>query len=183
MPLPASVVVREASETDIAEIVVLSADARASTASVTGLEPTTDDELRGHLSLYMAAGGSVWAADLDGRVVGFALARTVGPHLFAEAPGIVIDTIFVDPAARRAGVGHALVARVAQAAGDVGAPFVYGTPQAGSRTMQRFLARLGFAPSLGYRVVPTASLAARLNPAPVTGAIDASAVAAMTGGA
>jgi N-acetylglutamate synthase-like GNAT family acetyltransferase len=115
-----------------------------------------------HLSVYLAAGGRVLVTELDGRIVGFVLARTVGPYLFADHPAWIIDLLFVALDARRRGVGRSLVAGIAALAGENDAPHVYVGASAGDRGMQRFLARLGFAPAAGHRVVATSTLLRRL---------------------
>lgn len=145
--------VRSADRDDLVVVAALSAAARPGTG---------EEALRQHLSVFVAAGGTVLVADLEGRVVGFLLARSVGPHLFADLPAVVIDTLFVSPDARRRGIGHALVAGVAALAGEAGSPYVYANSPTGDRGIQRFLARLGFGPAAGHRVVATPTLLRRL---------------------
>jgi len=153
--------VRPADRDDLVVVAALSAAARPGTA---------EEPLRHHLSIYTAAGGAVLVAEQDGLVVGFLLARTVGPHLFADQAAVVIDTLYVTPDSRRRGIGHALVAGVAALAGEAGAPYVYAYSPTGDRGIQRFLARLGFGPAVGHRVVSTPTLLRRLaqegTPAP-----------------
>ncbi len=153
--------VRPAERDDLVVVAALSAAARPG---------TPEEPLRQHLSVYLAAGGAVLVAELEGLVVGFLLARTLGPHLFSDSNAIVIDTLFVTPDARRRGVGHALVAGVAALAGEAGAQHVYAMASTGDRGILRFLARLGFGPAAGHRVVSTPTLLRRLaqegTPAP-----------------
>lgn len=115
-----------------------------------------------HLSVFLASGGRVYVAD-DDEIVGFLLARVVEASLFSPTKATVIDAVYVDPPARRHGIGHALMALAAGLAAEVEAPYVYASPPSGDRSMQRFLARLGFAPVLGHRLVPTPTLLRRLG--------------------
>ncbi|MCL2596042.1 MAG: hypothetical protein FWD83_11045, partial [Promicromonosporaceae bacterium] len=46
--------------------------------------------------------------------------------------------------------------------GEAGAPYVYASSPVNDRSMQRFLARLGFGPAAGHRVVATPLLLRRL---------------------
>jgi predicted N-acetyltransferase YhbS len=162
--------VRPAERDDLVVVAALTATARGASPVVTPVDHAGEDVLRTHLSVYVASGGTVLVAELDGHVVGFLLARSVGPSLFAEQPALVVDALYVTPDTRRRGVGHALVAGAAALAGEAGAPFVYGSPPMGDRGMQRFLARLGFAPAAGHRVVATPTRLRRLaqegTPAP-----------------
>ncbi len=59
-------------------------------------------------------------------------------------------------------MGHALLSATAELAASSGATHVYSVPIPGSRGVQRFLARLGFGPVAGHRVVSTAVLQRRL---------------------
>ncbi|PZR51905.1 GNAT family N-acetyltransferase [Xylanimonas oleitrophica] len=153
--------IRPADRDDLVAVAALTAAARAVAPLGVPAEHATEDALLTHLSVYLASGGQVLVAEVDGQVVGFLLARTVGPHLFATESALVVDTLFVAPDARRRGVGHSLVSGAAALAGEAGAQHVYGVPPAGDRGMQRFLARLGFAPAAGHRVVATSALLRR----------------------
>jgi len=115
-----------------------------------------------HLSVFDASGGRIFVADAEG-IVGYLLARVVEPHLFSATRATIIDALYVDPPARRHGIGHALMALAAGLATEVEAPYVYASPTAGDRGSQRFLARLGFAPVAGHRVVATPTLLRRLG--------------------
>ncbi|MCL1871266.1 MAG: GNAT family N-acetyltransferase [Promicromonosporaceae bacterium] len=154
--------VRPADRDDLVVVAALSASARPASPAEVTVDLGGEEALRNHLSVYLAAGGQLLVADIDGHVVGFVLARTVEPHLFATEPAIVVDTLFVTPDTRRRGVGHALIAGIAAIAGEAGSPYVYAGAPSGDRAMQRFLARLGFAPAAGHRVVPTPVLLRRL---------------------
>ncbi|QAY62505.1 GNAT family N-acetyltransferase [Xylanimonas allomyrinae] len=153
--------VRSADRDDIVVVAALVAATRPSSVGAQ-VDHAGEDVVRTHLSVYVAAGGTVLVASLDGHVVGFLLVRSVGPHLFATETAFVIDTLLVTPDARRRGIGHALVGGVAALAGEAGAAYVYAGVPAGDRGMHRFLARLGFAPTAGHRVVATSTLLRRL---------------------
>ncbi|MDR0482862.1 MAG: GNAT family N-acetyltransferase [Cellulomonadaceae bacterium] len=154
---------------DVAEIATLTADAGAVASVGAGQEPVTREEMLHHLSIFRAAQGSILCAHHEGHLTGFIMTRTVGPYLFAESPGVVIDALYVDAEYRRQGVGVALIHAIAAAADEAGAPFVYGASSSSDRAMQRFLGQLGFAPVAGHRVVATAVLMQNLaddaNPA------------------
>lgn len=154
--------VRPADRDDLVVVAALTASARPTTTVGVPVEHGGEDAIRTHLSVYLASGGHVLVAELDGHIVGFVLARTVGPHLFADLAAWVVDSLFVTPDSRRRGIGHSLVAGVAALAGEAGAPYVYAAATTGDRGMQRFLARLGFAPAAGHRVVSTPTLLRRL---------------------
>jgi GNAT superfamily N-acetyltransferase len=129
-------------------------------------QQTSEDLLKTHLSVYLAAGGQVLVATLDSHVVGFVLARTVGPLLWAATPACVIDLLFVMPDARRRGVGRALVGSIAEFADQAQSPYVYANVASGDRRLHRFLAGLGFGPAAGHRVVATATLLRKLAQEP-----------------
>lgn len=149
-------VVRPAASDDLQHIVDL---------GVRGRSEVVDTEAGlTHLSVFDASGGRIFVADSDG-IVGYLLARIVEPHLFSSTRAVIVDALYVDPPMRRQGIGHALLALVAGLATEVDAPYIYASPTAGDRGSQRFLARLGFAPVAGHRVVPTPTLLRRLGEA------------------
>ncbi|ACZ30537.1 GCN5-related N-acetyltransferase [Xylanimonas cellulosilytica DSM 15894] len=154
--------VRAADRDDLVVVAALTAVARPAATVGVPVDTAGEDAIRTHLSVYLASGGHVLVAELDGHIVGFTLARTAGPYLFADIAAWVVDTLYVTPDARRRGVGHSLVAGVAALAGESGAPYVYAGATSSDRGMQRFLARLGFAPAAGHRVVATPTLLRRL---------------------
>jgi GNAT superfamily N-acetyltransferase len=155
--------VHPASHDDVASVAALIASARTQVSMGVPMDVTEgEDALRLHLSVFLAAGGTLLVAVLGDRVVGFVLARTVGPHLFAQSPAWIIDLLYVAPDARRHGAGRALVGGVASLAAAATAPYVYVGASAGDRGMRRFMSRLGFGPAAGHRVVATATLQRRL---------------------
>ncbi|WP_255371627.1 GNAT family N-acetyltransferase [Cellulosimicrobium sp. CUA-896] len=158
-----AVEVRSATGDDLPGIAALCAEARTESASGAQLCAPDEERLVRHLSVLLALpGGSVLAAVQDGRPVGFVLARVLDPHLFADEPSLYVEAVYVGEDARRRGVGHALLSATAELAAASGASHVYSVPIPGSRGVQRFLARLGFAPVAGHRVVATGVLQRRL---------------------
>ncbi|GAB4085734.1 hypothetical protein GCM10028784_23640 [Myceligenerans cantabricum] len=143
----------------VAELAVRGRDEAPAGAQVTAGDT---ERLREQLSVLLAVEGQVLVAEQAGKIVGVVLGRVVGPHLFALRPALYLDTVFVAPDARRRGVGHALLRAVAVLAADTDCDEVYAAPVAGTRGVQRFLARLGFKPACGHRVVPTTTLLRRL---------------------
>ncbi|MBD5787327.1 GNAT family N-acetyltransferase [Cellulosimicrobium terreum] len=155
--------VRPAVGDDLPAVAALCSEARLESASGAQLCAPDTDRLVRHLSVLLALpGGNVLVALQDGRPVGFVLARVLEPHLFADEPSLYVEAVFVGEDARRRGVGHALLSATAEVAASNGATHVYSVPIPGSRGVQRFLARLGFAPVAGHRVVTTVVLQRRL---------------------
>jgi predicted N-acetyltransferase YhbS len=101
--------------------------------------------------------------EADGAVVGFALARTAPAGFFSRTAWLQLETLYVGEAHRRRGAGRALMAALSRLAVEEGAERVVTMPLTGSRSEQRFLARLGFAAAAGHRIVDTASLVRRLE--------------------
>src|SRR5699024_6143975 len=108
-------------------------------------------------------GGRIYVASDDSTVVGFMLARIVESNVYNDEPVLYIEGIYVDETSRRRGVGHALLTAAAQTAVEAGADEVYSVPIPGSRAVQRFLARMGFAPAAAHRVVSTTQLLRKLG--------------------
>ena len=100
---------------------------------------------------------------LDDEPAGLLLARVVGPGPFTDLVSLDIEAVYVLPAARRRGLGHALLVGATTVADEAGATELYSSPLPGARGMQRFLARLGFAPAASHRVVTTAALQRKLT--------------------
>lgn len=80
-------------------------------------------------------------------------------------PVVQILVPVVLPGMRRRGAGRALIDAAVSFAEDSGAAVVATAAFAGSRDVNRFLARLGFSQVATYRVAPTARVRARLRPA------------------
>ncbi|WP_343048301.1 GNAT family N-acetyltransferase [Cellulomonas humilata] len=130
-----------------------------------GSQLCTDDadRLRDQLGALLAVpGGRVLLALLDDDPAGLLLARVVGAGPFTDVVSLDIEAVYVLPAARRRGLGHALLVGATTVAEEAGATELYSSPLPGSRGMQRFLARLGFAPAASHRVVTAAALQRKL---------------------
>lgn len=162
---------RAARPEDLDDLVHLSIEARKETG--VGAQLCTDDaeRLRRQLGALLAVdGGLVLVGTVDDQPAGLLLARLVGPSLFSDSASLALEALYVVRTARRRGLGHVLVATAAEAAEQHGAAEVYAAPLPGARGMQRFLARLGFAPAAAYRVAGTAALQRRLAHDPTAGA-------------
>jgi len=155
--------VRIACPDDLEDLVEVCLLARREAA--VGAQLCTDDadRLRDQLGALRAfPGGLVLVASLDGHASGLLLARVVGPGPFTDVVSMNIEAVYVVPEARRRGLGHALLVAAVARAEEVGATELYASPLPGARGMQRFLARLGFAPAASHRVVTTSALQRRL---------------------
>ncbi|MBI9114922.1 GNAT family N-acetyltransferase [Sanguibacter suaedae] len=155
--------VRPAVADDLRVIAGLCITARQESA--TGAQLCIDDEdrlVRQLGTLASVPGGQIIVAHHEGAPVGFMLVRVLEPNLFNDVHSVYIEALYVAPDFRRRGAGHALLTAAGDLAASVGAPDVYSVPLPGSRGVQRFLARLGFAPAAGHRVVATAVLQRKL---------------------
>lgn len=155
--------VRRASSSDLEDLVTLCLQAR--TESGVGRQLCSDDRerLREQLSVLASVqDGAVLVATCDGEPAGLALCRVLGPGLLSDAVVLSLDAVYVRPQSRRRGLGHAMLQAAAEVADEAGATDVCAAPLPGSRGMQRFLARLGFAPAAAHRVVSTSALHRRL---------------------
>jgi GNAT superfamily N-acetyltransferase len=160
--------VRVAVPDDLDGLVDLCLEARAEAAVGAQLCSNDADRLRHQLGTLLAApGGHALVGLLDGQVAGLLLGRLVGPSPFTEDVSLHVEALFVRPADRRRGLGHALLSGALGIADDAGATQVFAVPLPGSRGVQRFLARLGFAPAAAHRVVTTEALQRRLESDPV----------------
>jgi len=108
-------------------------------------------------------GGDVIVAEVEGQLVGFAMIRLVSPGAFIDQASYYIEALYVASSARRRGVGHNLLAEVAERAAAQGIQDIYSLPLPGARGVQRFLARLGFAPAASHRVVSLSTLQRNLD--------------------
>jgi GNAT superfamily N-acetyltransferase len=155
--------VRAAVPEDLDGLVELCLEARAEAAVGAQLCSSDAERLRHQLgTLLTVSGGHAMVGLLDGELAGLLLARVVGPSPFTEEVSVHVEALFVRVGRRRRGLGHALLAGAAQIAEESGAGQVFAVPLPGSRGVQRFLARLGFAPAAAHRVVSTEVLQRRL---------------------
>lgn len=153
---------------DLADLAQLCLTARAETGL--GSQVCSDDAARVARQLGTLAdtpGGHVLMVGHDDVPVGLLLGRVVGPSAFTDEANFYIEALYVHPEHRRRGVGHALLAEAVRIAEERGAEHIYAVPLPGARGQQRFLARLGFARAVSYRVVPTGVLQRRLAGEPV----------------
>ncbi len=157
------VVVRPAGPDDVDVLVALCLEARAESSVGPQLCSGDADRLRHQVAILLAEPASrALVATLDGELGGLMLARAVGPTIFTDEVSLTIEAVYVGEAYRRRGLGHALLAAAVEEAQRSGATDVVAAPLPGARGMQRFLARLGFAPAAAHRVVSTSALQRRL---------------------
>jgi GNAT superfamily N-acetyltransferase len=155
--------VRGALPGDLDSLVALVLTARQEAG--VGSQLCTDDAARLHDqlgTLLGVEGGRILLALLDGEPAGLMLARIVGPGPFTDVVAMDIEAVYVQPDARRRGLGRALLLAAVAMAEEAGATELYSSPLPGARGMQRFLARIGFAPAASHRAVSTAVLQRRL---------------------
>lgn len=94
-------------------------------------------------------GALVLVADTGGAVVGYVYAGLEGNDWMAlRGPAGAIYDLVVDPAARKQGVGRALLEAAIQALRDRGAPRVVLSTAQRNETAQRLFAAAGFRPTM-----------------------------------
>lgn len=155
--------VRGAQPGDLDSLVALVLTARQEAG--VGSQLCTDDAARLHDqlgTLLGMPGGRILLAQLDGEPAGLLLARIVGPGPFTDVVAMDIEAVYVQPDARRRGLGRAMLNAAVAMADEAGVTELYSSPLPGARGMQRFLARIGFAPAASHRAVSTAALQRRL---------------------
>ena len=153
---------------DLDGLVALCLAARAE--STVGAQLCSPDGavLREQLGTLLATpGGRVLVGLLDDEIAGFLFGRVVGPSPFVQEVSLHVEALYVGAADRRRGLGHTLLAGALELAEEAGATQVYAVPLPGARGVQRFLARLGFAPAAAHRVVAVPTLQRRLAGDPV----------------
>jgi ribosomal protein S18 acetylase RimI-like enzyme len=91
----------------------------------------------------------VVVAELDGQVVGYGYGRLEGKdwNRLLDRHGELVD-LWVEPQARKAGVGAALVEDVARRLFERGAPRLVLSTSSKNHTAQRLFTRLGFRPTM-----------------------------------
>jgi ribosomal protein S18 acetylase RimI-like enzyme len=91
----------------------------------------------------------VLVAEREGAVAGYVYAALEGPDwMVLRGPAGVINDVVVDPAARRQGVGEALLDAALAALKAKGAPRVVLSTAAPNHDAQRLFVRKGFAPTM-----------------------------------
>lgn len=156
--------VRLADVADLPTVAEMCLAARAETGTPAQICLPDTQKLQRQLGVLLSVpGGRIYVAHQDDALAGFMLARVIEANIYSDEPVLYIEAIYVAKQHRRRGAGHALLLEAAHAATDEGADEVYSVPIPGSRGVQRFLARLGFAPAAAHRVAPTALLLRRLE--------------------
>ncbi len=117
MSSPTPFVLRAAELGDVAAIVQL-IHGLAEFEKLTHLVRVTPEKLRPHLFGERPA-AEAWVADAGGEVVAFALFFTNFSTFLAQ-PGLYLEDLFVKPEHRGAGIGEALLKRLAQLAVERG---------------------------------------------------------------
>ena len=115
-PLPRATL-RAAAPDDVTAIVGLIREL-ADFEKLTHLVEVTPDSLRPHLFGERPV-AEARVAEVDGRIVGFALFFT-NFSTFLGKPGLYLEDLYVQPAHRGAGVGRALLMRLAALANERG---------------------------------------------------------------
>lgn len=155
--------VRHGVPADVPALVALCLEARAESAAGPQLCSSDAGVLETQLRTFAAAdGATILVGLLEGTVAGMLLARVVEPGAFAMERSVHVEAVFVSADHRRRGVGHALIAELLTVAQEAEAQHLFAVPLPGARGMQRFLARLGFAPAASYRFVTLTALRRRL---------------------
>jgi GNAT superfamily N-acetyltransferase len=158
-----AVEVRAVRVDELSAVAAVCAVGRSESFTGAQLCANADDAIKEQLGVLLSVpGGHVLVASVDGAIVGLVLARVVGPNGFLDKRVLYLESLYVLPEARRRGVGHALIAGTAELAATEGAVDVYAVPIPGARGVQRFLARIGFAPAATHRFVSTAVLQRRI---------------------
>lgn len=154
----AQVLLRQAEDSDAAELAELWTDVLRRGEP----QAQADDVLRVLERVSGAPEERIVVAEVEGRLAGAVhLVKTtlsplnLGPVVWAVSPHVV-------PSQRRRGVGSALMEAAAGFADELDVEHVGTAVSAGARDANRFMARLGLAPTATLRVAPTATLLGRL---------------------
>jgi len=165
--------VRPATDDDIDALVALVQLVDTSTGPFSGkpLQDASEDHLTTRLREILRHSDRTLlvAVDEAGVVVGMLAARRDEIGAIDLTPVLHVTHLMVAPAARRRGVGRALLAGAVHLAEDVEVEHVLATAAAGSREGNRYLARIGFAPLVVHRIAATATLRRSLGMTDVAG--------------
>ena len=165
--MAALVEVLDFSASDLAQVAELALCAREEAGLGAQLCVPEVDRIEHHLRAFAQLDGtSILLAWNEERVIGFALIRCLTANLFLDFPSVYIEAIYVSDEYRRRGAGHSLLSAVCERAEAIGATDIYAIPLPGARGVQRFLARLGFAPAGAHRVVAATTLQRNLGSEP-----------------
>lgn len=155
--------IRSAGREDIGSLIELTLLARLEsplTAQLCTVEPTN---LHGLLEAWIAMEESnVIVAEVDGEIVGFALAQLLPPNLFSDVSIVQMEGLFVKQEYRRRGLARSILTEISRIAEENGVEHIVTIILTGSRQELRFLAGLGFAHAGARRVADVATLNRRL---------------------
>ena len=171
----ATVEVRQARESDVEHLAALWDDFRFQEplAGLAGAVPDVPERVRQRI---LESDAAVHAGRLptyrllvafhDGEPVGFASVSVVERGLLTQTSAVLVDVVHVADRLRKRGVGTMLLREAVAMAGEIGASdMVVNTPTRG-RDVNRFYARLGFAPMVVRRSAPVGALRRRLGVEP-----------------
>ena len=105
---------------------------------------------------------TAYIAFVDGRPAGYVVIADTTRSLLVAAPSVSIDMLYVHADFRRQGVGKALLAAASRYADRNGCDHLVSAVPAQDRELNRFFARLGFAPETVRRVTSSAVLQRKL---------------------
>jgi GNAT superfamily N-acetyltransferase len=177
------VVVNVATEDDLERLLPLWDECRAQAGAgvVSGGTPDVLERVRAQMASSREAveldGRPTYRlvyACVDGEPAGLASFTVVSRGLLAAACGVLVDVVHVADAQRKHGVGTNLLREAVAFADEVGAGDVVVNVPPNARDVNRFYARLGFAPLVVRRSAPVGHLRrklgveARLDPRDVT---------------
>lgn len=109
------------------------------------------------------------ASDDSGVTAGMLAARNDDIGAIDIMHVLLITHLVVAPGYRRRGIGRSLLAAAVHLADEAGIEHMLATAAAGSREGNRYLARIGFAPLVLYRIAPTNVLRRSLGMTDVAG--------------
>lgn len=161
--------VREAATADIPTIVALGDELRQAEAGRRGVPglagpPPAEETMEDRYGEVLADARRrvVLAVGEDEQVLGMAVFTRTSASALVDVPGVQMSHVVVAQRHRRKGAGRALVAAAAAYAEEVGLDQVVVGVYPNSREVNRFYARLGFAPLVVRRVASAAALRRRL---------------------
>ena len=158
-----SVDVRRAAADDVDHLLELAARARSDEGFDRPAAHPDDTSRRDHLLAALErAGTEVHLALADEEPVGALVLRVADLMVLTGATTVHIEQLYVSPAWRHRGVARQLLAAAVAAGERYGADDVACVLPPGGRDLQRFFARLGFAPLVTLRAVPVSRLRSRL---------------------
>ena len=144
--------------------------AQASAGVVSGATNEVVDRVRAQMASSReavdAGGRSTYRlvfACVDGEPVGMASFTVVGRGLMTSASAVLVDVVHVTDGRRKGGAGTALLREAVVFSDEVGASDVIVNVPPNARDVNRFYARLGFAPLVVRRSAPVGLLRRKLG--------------------